>query len=139
MKHIKEYQIRRFPKEQIKGVYWILKAAGIIRPKEYLQMQHLGIKPKGSQLRINVNSSGGCHHRDKFDIIVSILGTANGNEVKQSEILVSAKITHSLFKEYLSFLCQNGLIEYMQLQRAYRTTTKGIRFLSICDKMRTLI
>jgi predicted transcriptional regulator len=116
-----------------------LKAAGIIRPKECLQMQHLGIKPKGSQLRINVNSSGGCHHRDKFDIIVSILCTANGNEVKQSEILVRAKITHNLFKDYLSFLCQNGLIEYMQLQRAYRTTTKGIRFLSICNKMRTLI
>ena len=41
MKHIKEYQIRRFPKEQIKGVYWILKAAGIIRPKEYLDFPDL--------------------------------------------------------------------------------------------------
>ena len=101
-------------------------------------MQHLETQPKGSQLRINVNSFGGsCHYRDKFDIIVSILDAANGNEVKQTRILGRAKITHDLFKEYLSFMYQNGLIEYMQ--RTYRTTMKGIRFLSIYNKMRTLI
>ena len=117
-----------------------MKAARIIGPEESLQIQHLESQPKGSLLRIDVNSFGGCcHYRDKFDIIVSILDAANGNEVKQIEILVRAKITHSLFKEYLSFIYQNGLIEYMQSQRTYRTTMKGIRFLSFYNKMRTLI
>ena len=103
-------------------------------------MQHLESQANGSQLRINVNSfGGGCHYRDKYEIIVSILDAANGNEVKQIEILVRAKITHSLFKEYLSFIYQNGLIEYMQSQRTYRTTMKGIRFLGIYNKMRILI
>lgn len=68
-----------------------------------------------------------------------ILEAANGNEVKQAEILVRANITHSLFKEYLFSVYQNGLIEYMQLQRTYRTTTKGMRFLRIYNKMNTLI
>lgn len=77
------------------------------------------------------------HYRDKFDIMESILDRANGNEVKQVEILTKANIHHNLFKEHLLFLYQNGLIEYTQLQRAYRTTTKGIDFLSIINKMRT--
>ena len=63
------------------------------------------------------------HYRDKFDIIASILDCANDNEVKQTEILAKANIPHCVFKEYLFFLYQNGLIEYTQLQRTYRTTT----------------
>jgi len=56
-------------------------------------MQHLESQANGSQLSINVNSfGGGCHYRDKFDIIVSILDGANGNEVKQVEILGRTKI-----------------------------------------------
>lgn len=115
-----------------------MKAARIIRPKN-LQMQHLETQPKNSQFRIKVNSRGVHHYRDKFDIIVCVLEAANGNEVKQAEILVRANITHSLFKEYLFSVYQNGLIEYMQLQRTYRTTTKGMRFLRIYNKMNTLI
>ena len=62
-----------------------MKAERIIRPKESLQMQHLETQPKGSQPHIKVNSSGVCHYKDKFDIIVPILDTANGNEVKQEK------------------------------------------------------
>ena len=82
-----------------------------------------------------------CYYRDKIDIIVSILDIANGNEVKQAEILNKANIPYKLFKEYLFFLYQCGLIkiEYMRLQRTYKTTVKGIHFLSTCNKMKTLI
>jgi predicted transcriptional regulator len=78
-------------------------------------------------------------YRNRIDIIISILKIANGNEVKQVEILVKANITHTMFKEYLFHLFQSGLIEYIRFQRTYRTTTKGILFLSICDKMKNLI
>lgn|GEM_PF-938211 len=114
-----------------------MKAARIIRPKECLQIQHLESQSKNSQLRINVNSfRGGRYHRDKFDIILSILDAANGNEVKQIEILDRARIPHSIFKNYLSFIQQHGLIEYIQPQRIYRTTTKGIHFLSMANKLK---
>jgi len=79
------------------------------------------------------------YYRNRIDIITSILKIANGNEVKQVEILVKANITHTMFKEYLFHLFQSGLIEYIRFQRTYRTTTKGILFLSICDKMKNLI
>jgi predicted transcriptional regulator len=79
------------------------------------------------------------YYRNRIDIIASILEVANGNEVKQVEILNKANITHTLFKECLFFVLQYGLIEYIRIQRTYRTTTKGILFLSICDKMKNLI
>jgi predicted transcriptional regulator len=78
------------------------------------------------------------HYRDKFDIITSILDIANGDEVKQVKILVKANIPHNVFKEFLFLLHQNGLIEYTQSQRTYRTTTKGLHFLSIVNEMKTI-
>lgn len=82
-----------------------------------------------------------CYYRDRFDVIASILDNANGNKVRQAEILHNAKIPHTLFKEYLYFLYQNALIdiEYIQVQRTYKTTAKGKRFLSIYNKMKSLI
>lgn len=80
------------------------------------------------------------HYRDKFDIIASILDIANGNEITQVDILTKANMPHVLFKKYLVLLHRYGLIEveYMQSQsqRTYRTTAKGIHFLTLCNKMR---
>jgi predicted transcriptional regulator len=80
------------------------------------------------------------HYRDKFDILASILEVANDNAVRQAEILNKVKIPHSLFKEYLLFLYQYGLIEIENIehQKTYRSTKKGKRFLSICNKMKTI-
>ena len=79
-------------------------------------------------------------YRNRTDIIASILDIANGNEVRQTEILNRAKISYNQFKKYLFLLHRYGLIEieYMQpkSQRTYRTTAKGIHFLGICNKMR---
>ena len=68
------------------------------------------------------------YYRNRIDIITSILDIANGNEVKQVEILTKANITHTMFKEYLFHLFHSGLIEYMRFQRRHRTTAKGILF-----------
>lgn len=80
------------------------------------------------------------YYRNRIDIIVSILDVANGNEVKQTEILNKANITHTMFKEHISILLQYGLIEYVALQETYyKTTAKGLDYLSICNKMKALI
>jgi predicted transcriptional regulator len=80
------------------------------------------------------------YYRNRTDIIESILNIANGNEVRQIEILNKAKITHVIFKEYMSFLIQYGLIEYVPRQETYyKTTAKGLDFLNICNKMKALI
>ena len=78
------------------------------------------------------------HYRDKFDIIVSILDVANGNEITQADILTKANIHHILFKKYLFLLHQYDLIDVPLFQITYRTTAKGIHFLDICNKMRAL-
>jgi predicted transcriptional regulator len=40
-------------------------------------------------------------YRNRYDIFESILNTANGNEVKQLEILNKANLSHELFKKYM--------------------------------------
>jgi predicted transcriptional regulator len=52
-------------------------------------------------------------YRNRNDIIEYILDISNDSEVRQIEILSKAKITHAIFKEYMSFLIQYGLIEYL--------------------------
>jgi len=79
------------------------------------------------------------NYRNRNDIIESILDIANGSEVKQIEILNKANITHVMFKECVSTLFQYGLIEYVRRQETYKTTAKGLDFLSICNKMKALL
>lgn len=67
------------------------------------------------------------------------LNTANGNEVKQLEILNKANLSHGLFKKYMFPLLGSGLIEFIRHKRTYRTTEKGIQFINVCDKMKNLI
>ena len=81
-------------------------------------------------------------YRDRIDIIVSILDIANGNEVRQTEILNKANISYNRFKECLFLLYRYGLIELghtqPESQRTYRTTAKGTHLLGICNKMRAI-
>ena len=78
-------------------------------------------------------------YRNKIDVVTLVLNTGNGNEVKQLEILSKANVTHKLLKEYLFILLQFNLIEYMQNQRTYKTTEKGIRFIDNYYQMKNLV
>ena len=42
-------------------------------------------------------------YRNKIEVITLVLNTANGNEVKQLEILSKVNMTHKLLKEYYSY------------------------------------
>jgi predicted transcriptional regulator len=80
-------------------------------------------------------------YRDRFDILESILNITNGNEVPQVDILNRANIPYGLFKEHLFFLHECGLIQikHERLRRIYKTTRKGMHFLTICNNMKTFI
>jgi predicted transcriptional regulator len=78
-------------------------------------------------------------HRNKIDIIESILDVANGKDVRQGEILQKAKITHAIFKEYIPLLIQYDLIEYVLHEGTFKTTAKGLDFSSLCNKMKALL
>jgi predicted transcriptional regulator len=78
-------------------------------------------------------------HRSRSEIIASILGTANGNRMRQTEILYKTYLSHTLLKDYLLFLVENDLIEYTPGDRTFKTTEKGMRFLRMYEQMNDLM
>ena len=69
-------------------------------------------------------------YRSRTDIVGLILDAANGGATK-TKIMYKAFLSFSQLREYLAVLEKNGLIEYEDGMRAYRTTEKGIRLLQM--------
>lgn len=79
-------------------------------------------------------------HRTKTEIISSILEIGNrGNGATKTKIMYGAFLSHSQMKEYLTILRDNGLISYDLETRTFKTTTKGHRFLQVCNGLDTLM
>src|SRR5437879_12459529 len=64
----------------------------------------------------------GMKYRDRHEIAAQILEIANGNGVRLSKILYEGYLSHTVTKEYLELLIENGLIEYVDGERAFKTT-----------------
>jgi predicted transcriptional regulator len=78
-------------------------------------------------------------YRNRNEIIASILEVANGNRVRATEIQFKAYVSYSILKEYLVLLLENDLIEYIEGERAFKTTPKGMHFLHTHNQMNELI
>jgi predicted transcriptional regulator len=74
-------------------------------------------------------------YRDRNEIIAQILQTANGNRVRLTKIMYDAYLSHSLTREYVRLLIERGLIEYLDGERTFKTTEKGMNFLQIQKKV----
>jgi predicted transcriptional regulator len=68
-------------------------------------------------------------HRTLSEIIPSILEVTNGNKVRITEIELKACLPYNIVKEYLNYLVSCGLIEYMEGERTYKITPKGVQVL----------
>jgi predicted transcriptional regulator len=79
------------------------------------------------------------HYRSKNDIIASILEVANGNRVRITQIQFKVYLSYTLLKEYLVLLLENGLLEYIEGERAFKTTPKGMQFLHTHNQMSEMI
>jgi predicted transcriptional regulator len=77
-------------------------------------------------------------YRDRNEIIAQILKSANGNRVRLTKIMYDAYISHTITKEYLVLLIEKGLIEYLNGDRTFKTTEKGINFLCIYNRVQEL-
>ena len=77
--------------------------------------------------------------RSRNDIIASILEVANGNRVRTTEIQFKAYLSYTLLKEYLALLLENDLLEYIEGERAFKTTPKGMHFLHTHEQMSEMI
>ena len=74
-------------------------------------------------------------YRDRNEIIAQILQTANGNRVRLTKIMYDTYLSHSLTREYVRLLIDRGLIEYLDGERTFKTTEKGMNFLQIHNKV----
>jgi predicted transcriptional regulator len=77
-------------------------------------------------------------YRDRNEIIARILESANGNRVRLTKIMYDAYLSHGLTKEYIRLLIEKGLMEYLDGERTFKTTDKGMNFLRIHNKVQGL-
>jgi predicted transcriptional regulator len=77
-------------------------------------------------------------HRSRSEIISSILEVTNGNTVRVTEIQYKTYLSYNILKEYLVNLLENDLLEYIEGERAFKTTPKGMRFLQVSNRMEEL-
>jgi predicted transcriptional regulator len=59
--------------------------------------------------------------------------------IRATEIQFKAYISYSILKEYLMFLLENDLLEYIDGERTFRTSPKGMQFLCTYNQMGELI
>jgi predicted transcriptional regulator len=78
-------------------------------------------------------------YRDRNEIIGQILESANGNRVRLTKIMYDVYLSHTLTKEYVRLLIEKGLIEYLDGERTFKTTEKGMNFLRIHNNVQGLI
>jgi predicted transcriptional regulator len=78
-------------------------------------------------------------YRSRSDIAEMILEAANGGGATKTKIMYKAFLSYVQLKEYLTVLEKNGLLEYEDGMRSYRTTEKGIRLLRIYNQVDELV
>jgi predicted transcriptional regulator len=78
-------------------------------------------------------------YRDRNEIIAQILESANGNRVRLTKIMYDVYLSHTLTKDYVRLLIEKGLIEYLDGERTFKTTEKGMNFLHIHNRVHGLI
>ena len=77
-------------------------------------------------------------YRSRTEIVALILEAANGGATK-TKIMYNVYLTYNQLKEYLSVLIENDLIEYLEGNRTFKTTEKGLHLLKIHNEMEELL
>ena len=73
-------------------------------------------------------------YRSRTDIVSQILESANGGATK-TRIMYNAYLSYAQLKEYLSALLESGLIEYVDGEHKYNTTSKGVQYLTTYQRI----
>ncbi|MFZ0556355.1 MAG: winged helix-turn-helix domain-containing protein [Nitrososphaeraceae archaeon] len=78
-------------------------------------------------------------HRSRSEIIIaSILEVTNGNMVRRTEIQYKTYLSYNILTEYLVHLLQCDLLEYIEGERTFKTTPKGMQVVTTYNKMEEL-
>ena len=77
-------------------------------------------------------------YRSRTEIVSNILEAANGG-VTKTKIMYKAFLSYNQLREYLSFLIENNLLEYLEGTQTYKTTEKGLNLLKMHNEMAELL
>ncbi|MGA9152986.1 MAG: winged helix-turn-helix domain-containing protein [Candidatus Nitrosopolaris sp.] len=77
-------------------------------------------------------------YRDRNEIIAQILESANGKRIRLTKIMYDVYLSHAMTREYLVLLIKKGLLEYLDGERTFKTTDKGMNFLRIHNRVQEL-
>jgi len=77
-------------------------------------------------------------YRDRNEIIGQILESVNGDRVRLTRIMYDVYLSHGLTKEYVRLLIEKGLVEYLDGERTFKATEKGMNYLRIHRKVQGL-
>jgi predicted transcriptional regulator len=79
-------------------------------------------------------------YRSRTDVIASILNSAKAEEgTLMTRIMYSSFLSFTQVKRFLKLLTENDLLEYDEINKVYKTTGKGLRFLVLYEKMDALL
>ena len=73
-------------------------------------------------------------YRSRTEITAQILQIAVGGTTK-TKIMYRAFLSYAQVQEYLILLIENGLLEYNKVNKTYKTTEKGTRFLNVYEQL----
>jgi predicted transcriptional regulator len=79
------------------------------------------------------------HRKDRSQSISSILELLNGRALRQSSIVQKSGVTYKQVKEYVTLLTNCDLLCYNDQDLTYKTTAKGLQYLTLHNQMSELL
>jgi predicted transcriptional regulator len=78
-------------------------------------------------------------YRSRTEIVCNILDATNGGGATKTKIMYRAFLSYGQLKEYLSVLTENNLIEYRDGTHTFKTTEKGLNYLTVYNEIGELL
>ena len=89
------------------------------------------VSVKAGRYRVN--------RKDRSQSISSILDLLNGRPLRQSNIAQKSGLTYKQVKKYVILLTKCNLVYYNEQDLTYKTTTKGLHYLNLQNRMIELL
>jgi predicted transcriptional regulator len=80
-------------------------------------------------------------YRYRDEIVATVLDSATKEEegIRMTKVMYTSYLSYTQVIYYLRYLSDNGLLEYDELNKSYKTTDKGFHFLELHNKMNLLL
>jgi predicted transcriptional regulator len=74
-------------------------------------------------------------YRDRDEIFTCILHTTGLSGARITKIMYSSFLSYTQVVDYLTSLVENGFLQYDRADKSFKVTPKGIRYLSVREKL----